>query len=191
MLKDKAILNNVDLCQQILWEKYQYQIIWNLLDMVRGYILFLASFLGSSVSPVGYSSFSLSPVTSAFLFLPFFSSCFQVTMRSILTENKVKKMSLKKCPQDNHKLRKIWLWNACKNHGEKLKTNCMWNCKQDRGRGEQKENAWQIHMKCPRQLLSAQKWFYGILCRKKKKRNKKIKDLSSKDQVAFSLISDL
>lgn len=54
--------------------------------------------------------------------------------------------------------------------------------------GEQKENAWQIHMKCPRQLLSAQKWFYGILCRK---RNKKIKELSSKDQVAFSLILDL
>lgn len=97
-------------------------------------------------------------------------------------------MSLKKHPQDNVNLqlqKKLIL--SCTNLGERQKTKL--HVKLQTGwRGKKKENAWQIHIKCPRQLLSAQKWFYGILCRK---RNKKIKELGSKDQVAFSLISDL
>lgn len=97
-------------------------------------------------------------------------------------------MSLEKHPQNNVHLqlyKKLTL--SCTNLGERLKNKLHMKL-QTGWRGKKKENAWQIHMKCPRQLLSAQKWFYGILCRK---RSKKIKESSSKDQVAFSLISDL
>lgn len=72
MLKDEAVLGNVDLCQQILRGKYQYQVIQDSLDMFRGCVLFLVPFLGSSFSPESCSSFILYLMTSAFLFFFYF-----------------------------------------------------------------------------------------------------------------------
>lgn len=56
MLEDGAGLDTVDLCQQILREKYHYRIIQDSLDMVLSLVLFL----GSLLSPEGSSAFPLS-----------------------------------------------------------------------------------------------------------------------------------
>lgn len=110
-------------------------------------------------------------MTFAFLFsYHFFLPGVQVIMRDTLIKLKinekywVSKNTLK--TMSNHKYRKSWSWSDCTNHRERLKPK-LYVKLQMGWRGKQKENAWQIHMKCPRQLLSAQKWFYGIHCGKK------------------------
>ena len=86
MLEDGAVLDTVDLCQQILREKYQYHIIQDSLDMVLSLVLFL----GSLLSPEGCSAFPLSSMTCAFLFsYHFFLPDVQVIMRGKLIKLKI------------------------------------------------------------------------------------------------------
>lgn len=79
MLEDGAIVDNVDLCQQILKEKYQYWVIQASLDIVICCILSLDLFLGSLLSPESCSSFPLPSMTFAFPFsYHFFSLVFRL-----------------------------------------------------------------------------------------------------------------